>query len=273
MKTLSITLVALLCATLGATQVQAEPKSNHHFDEMKSPSHQTQVPAKAPSHHQDAKPQDQHHDAKPQDPHHDAKPQDPHHDAKPQDPHHDAKPKDPHHDAKPQDPHHDAKPQDPHHDAKPQDPHHDAKPKDPHHDAKPHDPHHDAKPHDPHHDAKSHDPHHDAKPHDNHVPPAVIAQEKAFSDECSKHLNKRGSPYKKASCELNHGNLRMELTPYHQFRENIEELDSKDFSKRKIEHFCKLFNASSLIQTIEYRFLDDRGNPFKTIYLRKKDCR
>lgn len=133
------------------------------------------------------------------------------------------------------------------------------------------DPHHQPAPQhrpDPHHQP---DPQHRPDPH--HGPGAVLTRQQSFVNECNRQIARSGSPYKNGYCVLSGTHLSMQLTPHHQYRDNIQRIDPRHMSDKRMQRFCSLFNSTTLVTEVEYRFLDDRGNVFKTIHLRDRDCR
>jgi hypothetical protein len=100
-----------------------------------------------------------------------------------------------------------------------------------------------------------------------------VSKQQLFAEQCTSRLTVRGSPYKKGECRLSDGLLSVTLTPYSKYRSNIESIISGEIRKDALEGFCQLFNQTSMIDSIEYRFLDEQGNIFKLIQLQRKDCR
>ncbi len=96
------------------------------------------------------------------------------------------------------------------------------------------------------------------------------AREAAFQESCNQNIAGERSPYKKGECQLKDGRLVLTLTPRKEFQENVRKLDKKDSGSAAM--LCGLMNATSLVNELEYRFLDDGGNIIQTLEMNSGDC-
>ncbi len=96
------------------------------------------------------------------------------------------------------------------------------------------------------------------------------AREAAFQESCNQNIAGERSPYKKGECQLKDGRLVLTLTPRKEFQENVRKLDKKDSGS--VAMLCGLMNATSLVNELEYRFLDDGGNIIQTLEMNSGDC-
>ncbi len=98
-------------------------------------------------------------------------------------------------------------------------------------------------------------------------------REQIFAEQCTGRLTVQGSPYKEGECLLSDGHLSVKLTPYNKYRSNIENIITGEARTEAMKSLCGLFHQTELINSVEYRFLDEQGNVFKLIQLQKNDCR
>lgn len=104
-------------------------------------------------------------------------------------------------------------------------------------------------------------------------PELLAYREQLFAKECTVRLTVQGSPYKEGECILSNSHLSVTLTPYNRYRSNIENMITGEARTEAVEYFCGLIQQTDLINSVEYRFLDEQGNMFKLIQLQKNDCR